>query len=277
LDPLAELVKIDSKSLGIGLYQHDVNQKMLNKKLDDVVMSCVNYVGVDVNTASASLLTYVSGLNKRIANNIIKHREKIGKFTNRKQLLKVSGLGDKLFEQSAGFLKIIHGENPLDATFIHPESYDATEQLLKLCNISSMYINEKGNLVELYVKNKNIKNVADTLKIGLPTLNDIMENLKKPGRDPRQELPKPILRSDVLKIEDLKEGMILKGTVRNVVDFGAFVDIGVKQDGLLHISELADKYIKHPLEIVGVGDVIDVLIKKIDKEKNRITLSKKFL
>ncbi|MBX3007245.1 MAG: RNA-binding transcriptional accessory protein [Melioribacteraceae bacterium] len=273
LDPLAELVKIDPKSIGVGLYQHDVDQKLLNKKLDDVVVSCVNYVGVDVNTASASLLTYVSGLNKRIASNVIRYREKIGKFSNRKQLMEVTGMGEKAFEQCAGFLKIRDGENPLDNTFIHPESYDATEKLLKLCDLSSSYINEKGNLVELFVKSKSVNKVAKEIGIGEPTLEDILENLKKPGRDPREEMPKPILRSDVLKIEDLTEGMKLKGTVRNVVDFGAFVDIGVKQDGLLHISQIANKFVKNPMEILKVGDIIDVTVIKIDIPKQRISLS----
>lgn len=273
LDPLAELVKIDPKSIGVGLYQHDVDQKLLSKKLDDVVLSCVNYVGVDVNTASVSLLNYVSGLNKRIAKNIVKHREKIGKFKNRFQLLEVSGIGEKAFEQCAGFLRIPNGENPLDNTSIHPESYQATEKLLKLCELSTTHVNEKGNLVEMFVKTKGVEKVAKEIGIGEPTLINIIENLKKPGRDPREELPKPILRSDVLKIEDLKEGMKLKGTVRNVVDFGAFVDIGVKQDGLLHISQIANKFVKNPLELLKVGDIIDVTIIGIDIPKQRISLS----
>ncbi len=273
LDPLAELVKIDPKSIGVGLYQHDVDQKLLLKKLDDVVVSCVNYVGVDVNTASASLLNYVSGLNKRIANNVVKYREKLGRFSNRKELMEVSGMGEKAFEQCAGFLKIPNGENPLDNTFIHPESYEATIKLLKLCELSTTHINEKGNLVELFVKNKGTQKVAEQIGIGEPTLIDILENLKKPGRDPREEMPKPILRSDVLKIEDLEKGMKLKGTVRNVVDFGAFVDIGVKQDGLLHISQIANKYVKNPLELLKVGDIIDVTVISIDIPKQRIALS----
>lgn len=273
LDPLAELVKIDPKSIGVGLYQHDVDQKFLAKKLDDVVVSCVNYVGVDVNTASASLLTYVSGLNKRIANNIIKQREKEGKFTNRTQFLDVSGMGEKAFEQCAGFLRITGGENPLDNTSIHPESYEATTKLLKLCELSTTHINEKGNLVELFVKTKGTGKVAKEIGVGEPTLNDILDNLKKPGRDPRDEMPKPILRSDVLKMEDLQIGMRLKGTVRNVVDFGAFVDIGVKQDGLLHISQIANKYVKNPLDILKVGDIIDVTVIAIDIPKQRISLS----
>lgn len=275
LDPLAELVKIDSKSIGVGLYQHDVDQKLLNKKLDDVVVSCVNYVGVDLNTASVSLLTYVSGLNKRIATNIVKHREEIGRFTKREQLLKISGLGDKAFEQAAGFLKIPNGENPLDNTFIHPESYSATMNLLKFCNIPAENIKESGNVLSLYTSHKGVGKIAKEIGVGEPTLVDIIENLKKPGRDPREELPKPILRSDVLKIEDLREGMRLKGTVRNVVDFGAFVDIGVKQDGLLHISQIANKYVKNPLEVLNVGDIIDVSIISIDLNKGRISLSAK--
>ncbi len=273
LDPLAELVKIDPKSIGVGLYQHDVDQKLLHKKLDDVVVSCVNYVGVDLNTASAPLLTYVSGLNKRIATNVVKHREKKGRFKNRQELLEVSGMGEKIFEQCAGFLKIPNAENPLDNTFIHPESYQATTKLLNLCELSATHINEKGNLVELFVKNKGTKKIAEQIGIGEPTLIDILENLKKPGRDPREELPKPILRSDVLKIEDLSEGMKLKGTVRNVVDFGAFVDIGVKQDGLLHISQIANRYVKNPLDLLKVGDIIEVTVLKVDIAKERIALS----
>ncbi len=275
LDPLAELVKIDSKSIGVGLYQHDVDQKLLNKKLDDVVVSCVNYVGVDLNTASASLLTYVSGLNKRIANKIVKYREDKGRFNSREELLEVSGVGAKSFEQSAGFLKIPNGVNPLDNTFIHPESYEAAENLLKMCNVEPANISQSGAVVELFVKTKNVKSVAEKLNVGEPTLMDIIENIKKPGRDPREEMPKPILRSDVLKIEDLTEGMKLNGTVRNVIDFGAFVDIGVKQDGLLHISQMADKYVKNPLEILNVGDIIEVKIIGIDIEKGRISLSLK--
>lgn len=275
LDPLAELVKIDPQSIGVGLYQHDVDQKLLSKKLDDVVVSCVNYVGVDVNTASTSLLTYVSGLNKRIAGNIIKHREKIGRFKKRDELLEVTGVGEKLFEQAAGFLKIPGGENPLDNTFIHPESYKATEKLLKICNLSTTAINDKGNLVDLVIKQKGVQNIAKEIGVGEPTLLDIIENLKKPGRDPREEMPKPILRSDVLKMEDLTIGMKLKGTVRNVVDFGAFVDIGVKQDGLVHISQITNKFIKHPIEILNVGDIVDVTVTGIDIPKGRIQLSMK--
>jgi protein Tex len=275
LDPLAELVKIDPKSIGVGLYQHDVDQKMLTQKLDVVVESCVNYVGVDLNTASASLLVYVSGLNKRIAENIIKFREQKGKFKSRKELLKVTGLGEKAFEQSAGFLKISEGENPFDNTFIHPESYQSTEKLLKILNIEIAKVKESGAVISLVANQKGIKKLAEEIGIGEPTLIDIIENLKKPGRDPREEMPKPILRSDVLKMEDLKEGMKLKGTVRNVVDFGAFVDIGVKQDGLLHVSQMANKFIKNPLDIVNVGDVLDVTITGIDVQRGRISLSLK--
>lgn len=273
LDPLAELVKIDPKSIGVGLYQHDVNQKLLSEKLDNVVESCVNFVGIDVNTASASLLTYVSGLNKRIAENIVKHREKKGKFNDRKNFLEVSGLGEKAFEQSAGFLKIFNGHNPLDNTFIHPESYSAAEKLIEMINLPLAKVKESGALINMIVKQKGIKKLAEEIGIGEPTLNDIIENLKKPGRDPRNELPAPILRSDVLRIEDLQEGMKLKGTVRNVVDFGAFVDIGVKQDGLLHISQIADKFVKNPLDFINVGDIIEVKIIGIDITRNRISLS----
>jgi len=275
LDPLAELVKIDPKSIGVGLYQHDVDQKLLAKKLENVVESCVNFVGVDVNTASAVLLTHVSGLNKRLAENIVKYREKHGKFLQRNDLMEVTGMGEKAFQQSAGFLKISSGVNPLDNTFIHPESYLAAEKLLEQMKIPVAKIKESGSFISLIVNQKGTKKIAEEIGIGEPTLIDIIENLKKPGRDPREELPKPLLRSDVLKIEDLQRGMKLKGTVRNVVDFGAFVDIGVKQDGLLHISQIANKYVKNPLDIINVGDIIDVTIIKIDAERGRISLSMK--
>jgi len=275
LDPLAELVKIDPKSIGVGLYQHDVDQKMLVKNLDDVVVSCVNYVGVDLNTASSSLLTYVSGLNKRIANAVIRYREKEGKFSNREELMKVTGLGEKAFEQCAGFLRIPNGENPFDNTSIHPESYSATEKLLGLCGVAPTEITTSGSLVEMYVNSKGSVKIADSIGVGEPTLLDIIDNIKKPGRDPREEMPKPILRSDVLRIEDLQEGMKLNGTVRNVVDFGAFVDIGVKHDGLLHISQIANKYVKNPLDLLNVGDIIEVTIIGIDIKKERISLSLK--
>jgi uncharacterized protein len=275
LDPLAELVKIDPKSIGVGLYQHDVDQKLLAQKLDNVVESCVNHVGVDLNTASASLLTHVSGLNKRIAENIIKFREKTGKFKCREELKEITGLGEKAFEQSAGFLKVPNGENPLDNTFIHPESYQATHVMLEKFNIPVAKIKESGAVISLIVSQKGTKKLAEEIGIGEPTLIDIIENLKRPGRDPREEMPKPILRSDVLKMEDLAEGMKLKGTVRNVVDFGAFVDIGVKQDGLLHVSQMANKFIKNPLDIINVGDIIDVTITGIDILRGRISLSMK--
>ena len=273
LDPLAELVKIDPKSIGVGLYQHDVNKKFLNKKLDEVVESCVNFVGVDVNTASAPLLTYVSGLNKRLAENIVKYREEKGGFKSRGDILNVSGVGEKSFEQAAGFLKIRNGENPLDNTFIHPESYDAVKELLKLCEVNPEEITKRGEQIAMCVDKRGRLTVAETIGVGEPTLEDILDNLKKPGLDPRSSLPKPILRTDVLKIDDLSEGMKLKGTVRNVVDFGAFVDIGVKESGLLHISKITNKYIKHPIEVLNVGDIIDVTVISIDKERGRIGLS----
>lgn len=275
LDPLAELVKIDAKSIGVGLYQHDVDQKLLRKNLDDVVDSCVNFVGVDVNTASASLLTYVSGLNSRLAKNIVAYRENNGKFKSRKEILKVSGIGEKSFEQSAGFLKISEGINPLDNTFIHPESYSAAEKLLESASVSLTNISRAGSVVKHYVDKNGSLRSAEELGIGEPTLLDIVENLLKPGRDPREEMPKPILRSDVLKMEDLTEGMKLLGTVRNVVDFGAFVDIGIKQDALLHISQIANKYIKNPLEVINVGDIIEVTVIGIDIAKGRISISMK--
>lgn len=273
LDPLAELVKIDPKSIGVGLYQHDVDQKLLSQKLDIVVESCVNYVGVDLNTASVSLLNYVSGLNKRIAENIVKFREKKGKFKSREELKEVSGVGDKVFEQSAGFLKITDAENPLDNTFIHPESYQATLKLLEKLNVPLANVKDSGAVISLIIKNKGTKRLAEEIGIGEPTFIDIVENIKRPGRDPREDTPKPILRSDVLKMEDLQKGMKLKGTVRNVVDFGAFVDIGVKQDGLLHVSQIADRFIKSPLDHINVGDIIDVTITEIDVQRGRISLS----
>jgi protein Tex len=275
LDPLAELIKIDPKSIGVGLYQYDVNQKQLMERLDHVVESCVNYIGVDVNTASAPLLTYVSGMNKRVAGSIVRHRDKIGRFTSREQLLDVSGVGEKVFEQAAGFLKIPGSENPFDNTFIHPESYDATNKLLGLLTIPQHRIKESAAVLDLTVQKKGLSHLAREIGLGEPTLRDIIDNLKKPGRDPRDELPKPILRSDVLKIEDLKEGMRLKGTVRNVTDFGAFVDIGVKESGLLHISQMADTFVRNPLDIVRVGEIIDVTIIGIDLERGRIGLSRK--
>ncbi len=273
LDPLSELVKIEPKAIGVGMYQHDVNQKLLAKKLDDVVESCVNYVGVDLNTASVSLLSYVSGLSKPLAKRIVKYREENGFFPSREELKKVRGLGEKAFEQAAGFLKIRESDNPLDNTFIHPESYKATEKLLRIVGISVNEISEKGSLIELYVKQKGIRNIAEKLGVGEMTLSDIVDNLKKPGRDPREDVPKPILRSDILKLEDLSEGMKLKGTVRNIVDFGAFVDIGLKNDALLHISEISNKFINSPLDVLSVGDLIEVTVKSIDYNKGRIGLT----
>ncbi len=273
LDPLSELVKIEPKAIGVGMYQHDVNQKLLAKKLDDVVESCVNYVGVDLNTASVSLLSYVSGLSKPLAKRIVKYREENGFFPSREELKKVRGLGEKAFEQAAGFLKIRESDNPLDNTFIHPESYKATEKLLRIVGISVNEISEKGSLIELYVKQKGIRNIAEKLGVGEMTLSDIVDNLKKPGRDPREDVPKPILRSDILKLEDLSEGMKLKGTVRNIVDFGAFIDIGLKNDALLHISEISNKFINSPLDVLSVGDLIEVTVKSIDYDKGRIGLT----
>ena len=257
-DPLAELVKIDPKHIGVGQYQHDLNQGKLDETLKGVVEDCVNTVGVDLNTASPSLLKYVSGISTRVANSLVKYREENGKFTNRKQLLEVKGLGEKTFIQCAGFLRIPDGDNPLDNTAVHPESYEVAEKLLKID----------------YTK-EDLKAISEQLDVGLPTLQDIIQELEKPGRDPRDELPKPILRQDVLKMEDLKRDMVLNGTVRNVVDFGAFVDIGVKTDGLVHISQLANKFIKHPKEVVQVGDIVKVKVIDIDIERGRISLSMK--
>lgn len=273
-DPLAELVKIDPKSIGVGQYQHDMNQKRLDETLSGVVEDCVNKVGVDLNTASASLLEYVSGISKATAKNIVTYREQNGLFTNRRQLLQVSKLGPKAFEQCAGFLRISGGDEPLDSTSVHPESYEAAEKLLKTVGYRKEDI-VSGNLTGLSLMIKDWKRKAQELSIGEMTLTDIVKELEKPGRDPREEMPKPILRSDVLEMKDLKEGMILKGTVRNVIDFGIFVDIGVHTDGLVHISQITDKYIKHPLEVVKVSDVVDVRILEVDMEKNRIKLSMK--
>lgn len=272
-DPLAELVKIDPKSIGVGQYQHDMNQKKLGEALTGVVEDCVNKVGVDLNTASASLLEYVSGISKVIAKNIVTYREENGKFTNRKQLLKVAKLGPKAFEQCAGFMRIQEGENPLDATSVHPESYEAATHLLKKLGYSLADISSQG-LVGLSLLTKNRSQLAAELGIGEVTLDDIIKELEKPARDPRDEMPKPILRTDVLEMKDLTEGMILKGTVRNVIDFGVFVDIGVHQDGLVHISQITDKkFIKHPLEVVSVGDVIEVKVLSVDLARKRIQLS----
>ena len=274
-DPLAELVKIDPRSIGVGLYQHDINQKSLTEALDIVIESCVNRVGVDLNTASKSLLTHISGLNKRTAENIVTYRETNGAFKNREELKCVDGIGKNAFEQAAGFLRISNGDNPLDTTSIHPESYLLTLKLFKLFSIPGLDQGGRHLKTRLKEENKNIKDLAAELGCGLPTLVDILNDLEKPGRDPREEMPKPIFRQDVLKMEDLREGMVLKGTVRNVVDFGAFVDIGVKQDGLVHISNMTLKYIKSPLDIVQVGDVIDVKVLSVDLERERIALSMK--
>lgn len=272
-DPLAELVKIDPKSIGVGQYQHDMNQKKLGDTLTGVVEDCVNRVGVDLNTASASLLEYVSGISKVIAKNIVAYREKNGQFTNRKQLLKVAKLGPKAFEQCAGFLRITGGDNPLDATSVHPESYEVTMNLLNKLGYSVDDITSQG-LVGLSMLVKQNSKLASELGVGEVTLTDIVKELEKPARDPREEMPKPILRTDVLDMKDLTEGMILKGTVRNVIDFGAFVDIGVHQDGLVHISKITNKkFIKHPLEVISVGDVVEVKVLSVDLERKRIQLS----
>ncbi len=271
-DPLAELVKIDPKSIGVGQYQHDMNQKKLSEALSAVVEDCVNNVGVDLNTASASLLEYISGISKPIAKNIVAYREENGRFTSRKQLLKVAKLGPKAFEQCAGFMRISDGKNPLDATSVHPESYQAAEGLLKMVGLAPEDI--RGGIVGLSLLAKDRKGLASKLDVGELTLEDIVKELEKPGRDPREEMPKPVLRTDVLEMKDLTEGMILKGTVRNVIDFGAFVDIGVHQDGLVHISKLTNKkFVKHPLEVVSVGDVVEVKVLSVDLQKKRIQLS----
>ena len=274
-DPLAELVKIDPKSIGVGQYQHDMNQKKLNDTLSGVVESCVNRVGVDLNTASAPLLSYISGITSAIVKNIVAYREEQGRFETRKQLLKVAKLGPKAFEQCAGFLRIQNGKNPLDTTSVHPESYEAAEKLLKKQGFTTEDICA-GKLAGLSLTIKDYKKLAEELEIGEITLRDIVKELEKPGRDPRDEMPKPILRTDVLEMKDLKEGMILKGTVRNVIDFGAFVDIGVHQDGLVHISQMTNKkFIKHPLEVVSVGDIVDVKVMSVDLKKKRIQLTMK--
>lgn len=274
-DPLAELVKIDPKSIGVGQYQHDMNQKKLSDALSGVVEDCVNKVGVDLNTASAPLLSYISGISSAIAKNIVAHREENGRFINRRQLLKVAKLGPKAYEQCAGFMRIQEGDNPLDATSVHPESYEAAEKLLKKQGFSVEDI-QGGKLTGLSLTIRDYGKLAKELGIGEITLRDIVKELEKPGRDPRDEMPRPILRTDVLEMKDLTEGMILKGTVRNVIDFGVFVDIGVHQDGLVHISEITDKkFIKHPLEVVSVGDIVDVKVMSVDLKKKRIQLTMK--
>lgn len=276
-DPLAELVKIDPKAIGVGQYQHDVNQKRLAESLTGVVEDSVNKVGVDVNTATPSLLAYVSGINNTIAKNIVKYRDENGKLKNRKQLLKVPKLGKVAFEQCAGFLRILDGDNPLEVTAVHPESYEATEKLLGSLGFDKKDLTDKEKLEDLRrkLKSVNVVDMAKELDLGEMTLSDIIDELSKPGRDPREDMPKPILRSDVLKLEDLKEGMVLTGTVRNVIDFGAFVDIGVKHDGLVHISEMSDKFIRNPSEVVSVGDIVKVKVIKIDQDRQKVGLSMK--
>lgn len=273
-DPLAELVKIDPKSIGVGQYQHDMNQKKLSEALSGVVEDCVNKVGVDLNTASASLLEYISGVSKAVAKNIVAYREENGRFESRQQLLKVAKLGPKAYEQCAGFTRIIGGKNPLDATAVHPESYQAAERLLEKLGYGPKDL-ASGNLKGISGKIQDYKKLAEELGIGEITLRDIVKEMEKPARDPREDMPKPILRSDVLEMKDLTPGMVLKGTVRNVIDFGAFVDIGVHQDGLVHISQICDKFIRHPLEAVSVGDVVDVKVMSVDPAKKRIQLTMK--
>ncbi len=273
-DPLAELVKIDPKSIGVGQYQHDMNQKRLGEALGGVVESCVNSVGVDLNTASPSLLSYVSGINSTVAKNILEYREKNGKFTSRNQLLKVTKLGPKAFLQCAGFLRITDGANALDSTGVHPESYEAAERLLKTIGYSKEDV-KKRRIKGISSQISNISKTAEGLGVGIETLKDIIQELEKPGRDPREDMPAPILRSDILSMEDLSEGMVLKGTVRNVIDFGVFVDIGVHHDGLVHISQISNRFIKHPLEAVSVGDIVDVKILSVDNNKKRISLTMK--
>lgn len=273
-DPLAELVKIDPKSIGVGQYQHDMNQKKLTGALSGVVEDSVNRVGVDLNTASPSLLQYISGISKVISKNIVIYREENGSFKQRKELLKVAKLGPKAFEQCAGFLRIRRGKHPFDNTAVHPEAYGAGEQLLNKLGYSLDDF-QQGDVKDLLKKIDHIESLAEELGIGIPTLEDIVLELEKPGRDPREDMPKPILRTDVLELEDLKEGMILKGTVRNVIDFGAFVDIGVHQDGLVHKSQMADRFVKHPLDVVAVGDIVDVRVLGVDIKKKRISLSMK--
>lgn len=273
-DPLAELVKIDPKSIGVGQYQHDMNQKKLGEALSGVVEDCVNKVGVDLNTASASLLEYISGVSKVVAKNIVAYREENGRFQDRKELLKVAKLGPKAFEQCAGFMRISGGKNPLDATSVHPESYEAAKGLLAKLGFTPEDVTA-GNLAGLSKKVKDYKKLSEELNVGEITLRDIVKELEKPGRDPRDEMPKPVLRTDVLDMKDLKEGMILKGTVRNVIDFGAFVDIGVHQDGLVHISQITDRFIKHPMEVLSIGDIVEVKVLSVDMQKKQIKLTMK--
>ncbi len=276
-DPLAEFVKIDPKAIGIGQYQHDVDQKKLSESLEGVVEDAVNTVGVDVNTATPSLLSYVSGINKTIAKNIVKYRDEHGSIKERKELLKVPKLGKVAYEQCAGFIRVIGGTNPLEITAVHPESYEIAENLLKIIGFTKQDLldKEKLNQIKERLSKINIKDISNKLNVGEMTLEDIVKELSKPGRDPREDMPKPILRSDVLKFEDLKEGMILNGTVRNITDFGAFVDVGVKHDGLVHISELSDKFVKKPSDVVSIGDIVKVKVIGIDKERQKVKLSMK--
>ena len=275
-DPLAELVKIDPKAIGVGQYQHDVTQKKLDESLAGIVEDCVNNVGVDLNIATPSLLSYISGINASIAKNIVDYREENGKFKSRKELLKVKRLGQKAYEQCAGFLRVMESKEALDNTSVHPESYKVAKELIKTLGYTEEDL-KNGKLVDIdeRVKAKGISNLAKELEVGEPTLNDIIKEIKKPGRDPREELPKPIFKSGVIEMKDLKPGMILMGTVRNVSDFGAFVDIGVHQDGLVHKSQMADSFVKHPLDIVKVGDVVEVRILDVDLKRKRISLSMK--
>ena len=272
-DPLAELVKIEPKSIGVGQYQHDMNQKRLSEALGGVVEDCVNSVGVDLNTASAPLLSYIAGINATVAKNIVKYREENGSFKNRKQLLKVPKLGNKAYEQCAGFLRIPGGENPLDNTSVHPESYEQTKQFVQKIGFSLDDISLKGEAMKEAMKRADLSVISKEIGLGIPTLKDAIEAISKPGRDPREDLTPPVLKGELLSIENLSVGMVLKGTVRNVIDFGAFLDIGVHQDGLVHISQISDKYIKHPMEVLSVGDVVDVKIIALDVAKNRISLS----
>ena len=274
-DPLAELVKIDPKAIGVGQYQHDMPKARMDEALSGVVEDCVNSVGVDLNTASHSLLSYISGINASVAKNIVLYREENGQFKDRKALLKVPKLGNKAFEQCAGFLRVQGGKNPLDNTSVHPESYDAAKKLLEKCGFSlSDFSSGKAGELSESAEKIGFNKLSEDVGVGVPTLKDIIKELQKPGRDPRDELPPPLLRSgDIMELKDLKPGMELKGTVRNVVDFGAFVDIGVHQDGLVHISQITDKYIKHPLEAVSVGDIVDVKVMDVDLAKKRISLT----